>query len=194
MSRIIEKEVKYCITDPASLIERLKFHKAIFVGYRFEKTIRVDKKGWELSNSGTFIRLRSGFKNTLTLKKARTQNSEVSERMELEIEIDDIDSCYKLLQEIGLNESLVMEKYRMTWEINGTIITIDELPFGIYVEIEGAIQNIKIISQLLDLDYEKRIILTYWELYNELMESYQNEKYNPNILFPLDYISKLVVK
>ena len=169
MSKIIEKEVKYCITNPMELIDKLKNSK-----------------------EGTYIRLRTGFKNTLTLKKARVKESEVSERLEIEIEIDDMESCQKLLQEIGLNEKLIMEKYRMIWEVNGTIITIDELPFGVYVEIEGSVQSIKILSELLGLNYDNRIIITYWEIYKDIMESMQMVNYDPNILFPNDYVSKLL--
>ena len=192
MSKIIEKEVKYCITNPMELIDKLKNQNAIFSGYHLERTIRVDKPNWELSKEGTYIRLRTGFKNTLTLKKARVKESEVSERLEIEIEIDDMESCQKLLQEIGLNEKLIMEKYRMIWEVNGTIITIDELPFGVYVEIEGSVQSIKILSELLGLNYDNRIIITYWEIYKDIMESMQMVNYDPNILFPNDYVSKLL--
>lgn len=192
MSKIIEKEVKYHITDPIALIDKLKEQNAIFSGYHLERTIRVDKPGWELSNAGTFIRLRSGFKNTLTLKEARKKESEVSERMEIEVEIDDVGLCQKLLQEIGLTESLIMEKYRMLWKIKDTLITIDELPFGIYAEIEGSIQSIKVISELLGLKYEERIIITYWEIYEELMKASHQKEYDPNIVFQPDYVSKLL--
>lgn len=192
MSKIIEREVKYSVTNPTELINKLKSQNAIFSGYHLEKTIRVDKQNWKLSSKGTYIRLRTGFKNTLTLKKGRVKGSEVSERLEIEVEIDDVDLCHKLLQEMGLIESLVMEKYRMIWNINDTIITIDELPFGVYAEIEGSIQNIKIISDLLGFDYDEKIIVTYWEIYKEIMETKKIQHYDPNILFPDDYVSKLV--
>lgn len=192
MSKIIEKEVKYQITDPIALISRLKEQNAVFSGYHLERTIRVDKPGWELSKAGTFIRLRSGFKNTLTLKKARKEGSEVSERMEIEVEIDDVSLCQKLLQEIGMTESLIMEKYRMLWKIKDTQITIDELPFGIFAEIEGSIQSIKVISELLGLSYDERIIITYWEIYEERMKAGNQKDYAPNILFEPDYVSRLL--
>ncbi len=191
---MIEKEVKYQITNPIQLIEQLKKQKAVFRGYHLEKTIRIDNEAWTFSNAGTFIRLRTGFKNTLTLKKARMKNSEVSERLELEVEIDDIDVCRRIFEEIGLTDSLVMEKYRMMWEIDGTAITIDELPFGVYVEIEGPIPKIKLLSELLGFQFENRLILTYWEIYRDLMDLSGEEHYDPNILFPDGYVSKLILE
>lgn len=193
MANIMEKEVKYCVKDPLELINRIKSQNAIFVGYCFEKTTRVDVPNWTLSNSGTFLRLRSGFKNTLTLKNSRKKDSEVSERKEIEIEIDDIDICHDLLKALGLTESLVMEKYRMMWKINDLFITIDELPFGVYTEFEGPIPSIKIISDLLQFNFNERIILTYWELYNNFMISQGNTYYDPNIVFPQNYISRLLM-
>ena len=189
----IEREVKYQVYEPIQLIERVKYQNAIYIGYLLEKTIRVDKPNWLLSNSGSYLRLRTGFKNTMTLKGARKSDSEVCERTELEIEVNDIDLCKKILYDIGFTETLTMEKYRMLWRINDTIVTIDEMPFGIYTEIEGSITSIKIISELLNFDFKNRITITYWEIYNNIMQAQENKFYNPNIIFPENYVSKLLL-
>jgi len=192
MEKYLEKEVKYQLDNPIALIKKLKYQSAIFIGYHLERTIRVDKPNWELSDSGIFIRLRTGFKNTLTLKEARKSDSEVSERREIEVEVDDIELCQDLLYSIGLTESLIMEKYRMSWRINDIFITIDELPFGTYSEIEGPIPSIKIVSDLLNFDFNNRIVLTYWEIYNNLMLTKGSGEFDPNIVFPINYVSKLL--
>lgn len=42
-----------------------------------------------------------------------------------------------LLQELGYVVSEVYEKYRTTYKLNVLQITLDEMPYGMFVEIEG---------------------------------------------------------
>jgi adenylate cyclase class 2 len=44
---------------------------------------------------------------------------------------------------------LVYEKRRETWRLERTEIVIDELPFGLFMEIEGSVQDIENIESKL---------------------------------------------
>ena len=43
----------------------------------------------------------------------------------------------KFLEALGYQKSIYYEKYRTTYELDETLIMLDELPYGNFVEIEG---------------------------------------------------------
>ena len=48
-----------------------------------------------------------------------------------------------ILEALGYYPALVYEKRRETWRLGETEIVVDELPFGLFMEIEGAEKSIK---------------------------------------------------
>lgn len=60
-----------------------------------------------------------------------------------------------------------MEKYRLLYKNQECNVLIDELPFGVYLEIKGEKSIINKMVQLLGLDNDKREIETYWDIYKQ---------------------------
>ena len=177
----IENEIKIRLEYPESTILQLREAGAIFEGVALERTTRVDTEDKTLERKGIFLRVRDGFSNTITMKEKVGEDTTIKKRFETEFEIEDIDKMINIFKRIGLTYLCIMEKYRMRWLYQNTIITIDELPFGIYMEIEGEEQQILQIKKSLMLDDQPSIIETYWKL---------NEQFNPNnpdITFPAGY-------
>ena len=56
---------------------------------------------------------------------------------------------------------MVYEKRRTTWEIGDSEIVIDELPFGLFMEIEGSEKEIARIEKLLAVEGLKAEMETY---------------------------------
>jgi adenylate cyclase class 2 len=54
--------------------------------------------------------------------------------------------------ELGLQPRLIYEKHRDTWKLRSVEVVLDELPFGMFMEIEGSITGIREAELLLDLD------------------------------------------
>lgn len=182
----IEKEIKIQLTEAEKVIETLRNCGAIFLGAAFEKTIRFDTSNHLLEQNGLFLRVRNGFSNKITLKEKIGEDSVTRNRLETEIEVDDVDKVAYIFQKIGFNYTRVMEKYRMKWCLKEAEIVIDELPFGVFMEIEGNSDDIMSLLFFLNLSSEKVILETYWEL---------NEKIDPNLLdirFPSQYTYKLM--
>jgi adenylate cyclase class 2 len=64
---------------------------------------------------------------------------------------------------------MIYEKYRTTYQLNEVIITLDEMPYGDFVELEGPNpESIQAVNQLLGLDWEARIVENYLVLFDRL--------------------------
>ena len=47
---------------------------------------------------------------------------------------------------------MVYEKYRKSWRLGDVEVVLDELPFGLYMEIEGSIEDIIEAEKLLAIE------------------------------------------
>lgn len=181
----IEKEIKIKVKDIQKLDELLKKHGAKFKGKSFQRTIRFDTPNLDYEKKGTFLRVRSGHGNTVTMKKKIKSTGNLFERIEIETEVEDIEKLRNIFNELGLTKEFIMEKHRTNWSLNGAEISIDELPFGIFIEIEGEERIITNTTKLLGLDLNKKITITYWDLF----EGYKKEKgiVSQDITFPKNH-------
>ena len=188
----IEKEVKFEIKNLPRLIAYLKANGAKFLNKAKETTIRLDTPDSALEKKGLFLRVRSGSKNTITLKEKTGKSQDVKARKETEFEIQDVRSMAYILSRIGFTYSRIMEKYRINLIFKETKLSIDELPFGIFLEIEGPEEKIMAVAKELGFNPEKKIVVTYWDLFDEFNK--KNKTKEKNIIFPDGYQSKLVGK
>ena len=79
------------------------------------------------------------------------QASAVKRNREEETEVADADALAAILEALGYRPALVYEKRRSTYDVGGAEVVLDELPFGLFVEIEGAEEAIHEVEALLNL-------------------------------------------
>lgn len=165
----IEIEIKFKIKDLLELEKKIiseggkELHKDIF-----QKTIRMDTSEESLIKRGVFLRVRDGEKKIMTVKSNLSGNDErFKERQELEIEVSDVDMAEGMMTELGFTKKWIMEKYRTEYELYGTILALDRLPFGNYLEIEGDKDSIEEAIKILGLENEERITSTYWHIFDD---------------------------
>lgn len=182
-----EKEIKLEINDYQKVMDSLKIVGADFLGNAFQRTIRFEKGKGELEKKGLFLRVRSGFKNTLTMK-IKVDNANVFEREEIELEVEDVEKVRKIMNKLGFDKELIMEKYRSKWKLGSVDICVDELPFGFFVEIEGDEKNIFETVKKLGLKKEGKITVTYWDLFEDYKKQ-TGKDLGKNIVFPNNYES-----
>lgn len=161
-----EIEIKFKIENPNFLRKILKNQGAKFLGKTFERTFRFDTPDSKLEKNKKFLRIRTGFKNVITLKK-KIKSKKFKKREEIELEIADPEKMKIILEILGFTKIRVMEKYREKWRLHGVEIVIDKLPVGNFIEIEGKEKSIKEIVDILGLDFKNRITKTYWDLWKE---------------------------
>jgi adenylate cyclase class 2 len=183
----IEKEIKVKVENPKQLLSLLAELKAEKKGEGFQRTTRMDTPDLNLEKQGTFLRVRTGGKDIVTLKKKIKSKGELFERMELETEVKDPELLADIFANLGFTKRFIMEKYRIDYSYKNTKISVDELPFGVYVEIEGEPEDIQSVARELNLNLSKKIVVTYWDLFEEHKK--QTGQTGENIVFPQDYHS-----
>jgi len=89
----------------------------------------------------------------LTYKERVGTRTDIKEQLELETGLDNPEAIEFILEALGYYPALVYEKRRETWRLDATEIVVDELPFGLFMEIEGEEQNIRDIETKLAIKH-----------------------------------------
>ena len=68
------------------------------------------------------------------------------------------------------------EKYRMEYHLGDVLVTVDEMPYGFFTEIEGPDgETIQAAARQLGLDWKARIIDSYLMLFDHLKTTLELE-------------------
>ncbi len=168
----IETEVKFFITDPMKLREKLISLRALSGGNIFETNIIFEDKDKNLIKNKSLLRLRKDSKTTLTFK---SQPSDADSRfkmlMELEVEVSDFSTAIRIFEFLGFTKERIYEKWRETLVLGSTYFCIDKIPYGDFLEIEGNKEEIMEYASLLGFNWKERILLNYLELFDILKKS-----------------------
>lgn len=191
MGKFLESKVKFELKKLPDILETLRENEAIFLGGSYEKTVRYDDENGAFSKKGMFLRTMSGFENKIALKEmAESENPDAFQHRVTEVEVEDAEGINYIFSKLGLTNQLIMEKYRLKWKIKDINISIDELPFGVYLEVKGTIKQINLIIRLMKLNRNGIISGTYWDIFEELKKN--NEyKHTKDIKFEKDHIFKI---
>ena len=163
----MELEVKFYLADLKNLQKTLEALEAVLIQPRtYERNLRFDTPDGQLAQNKQVLRLRRDTANRLTYKGPAEVKEGVSARTEIEFVVEDFDNAQKLLEALGYQVSMVYEKYRTVYDYKGTLVTLDEMPFGSFAEIEGGVPlTIQKVCQQLDLIWELRTLQSYAMLF-----------------------------
>jgi|SRR5947209_3125408 len=133
----IEKKFRLEPRQLAKLKKRLEKLGAVFADETFERNYL--HRGRMLDDQRAVLRLRkTDGKTLLTYKQAMASNGHVKQKIEFETEVSDVEQTEKIIEALGYRLSLIYEKRRKTFHFDDVEIVLDELPFGLYMEIEGS--------------------------------------------------------
>lgn len=171
-----EAEIKFRVDNENELIGKLKALGAEKTKEGLEHNEVFDNG--DIREKGILLRLRRfGGKNILTFKTAITKG-EFKKADEIETEINDFQRTKKILENLGFGVFWIYEKETSRFLLDGTKISLDRLPFGTYMEIEGEESGIRNVIERLGLDPQKGITETYFELYENLCKEQGKEMEN----------------
>ena len=170
----LEIEVKFHLRDAIDMQRRLRDLGATPGPNVFETNSRFDDVDSSLKKKGQLLRLRKDQACRLTFKsKPANADQDVKVYQELEVEVGDFDKMAALLEGLGFHETQIYEKRRRTFTLQATEICIDTMPYGSFIEIEGAKAQIIAVSKQLELAWGKRILENYLAIFEILRKDRQ---------------------
>ncbi len=173
-----ETEIKLAYRDTAEAARAMIEQR----GYSLiePRTLESDQlfdHGEELRGSDRLLRLRrtrniSGDKATVTYKGPGLRERHKS-REEIEFEVSSPEAFMLVLERLGYHPGFRYEKYRTKFAATGEpgLITIDETPIGIYLELEGAPDWIDQTAARLDRKQAEYLTCSYASLYREYRQT-----------------------
>ncbi len=165
-----ELEVKFYVPDLPAIENRL-----IALGAQLEQArihevnLRFDMPDGALARSFRVLRLRMDTAARMTYKGPGTLQDGVRLRQELEFTVGDFDTAKALLEALGYEVVVMYEKYRAVYRLEGVMVTLDEMPYGNFVEVEGPDgASIRAIAEQIGLGWESRILDSYLMLFDRV--------------------------
>ena len=168
-----ETEAKFYVRNLERIKKALENLRAHLGQARvLELNLRFDLPDASLRAQGRVLRLRRDTEARLSYKGGNKNTKGVLSREEIEFVVGDFVKAKKLLEALGYQQIFYYEKYRTTYELDKTLIMLDELPYGTFVEIEGETEEtIRALSHRLDLNGEATIERSYSALFEHVQKS-----------------------
>jgi len=165
-----ETEVKFYVLNLMEIEIRLQDLGARLIQSRvLETNIRFDLPDARLRSERRVLRLRHDTEARLTYKSAGTNEQGVLSRTEIEFIVEDFERAKHFLEALGYQPIFYYEKYRTVYGLDGTLIMLDQLPYGNFVEIEGeTLESIRSIADRLDLNWDAAVATSYYTLFERL--------------------------
>lgn len=170
-----EVEVKFLIDDLGAIRQRVLAMGATLKTPRtYENNVCFDTSDQRFQQQGCLLRLRHDHRTRLTYKEPPdTADADFKVRHEYEIEVSDFAQAHALVEKLGFAPFLRYEKYRETFTYQDTEIVLDEVPVGIFMEIEGSRETISTIVTKLGLDFTARLTVSYGEIFQAVRTTHQ---------------------
>jgi adenylate cyclase class 2 len=176
-----EIEIKLYLANPETFQTKLTTLGAQLVSERIhEYNLVFDTPDKELYSKQCLLRLRQDQTVTLTYKGPNQIISGANTRQEFEIQVSDFEAACRLLQALGYHPQRVYEKYRTTYHYKEFHLFLDELPFGLFLEVEGPDATcLKSCVQEFGLDWATRLNENYITLFERAKSALQLPYSNP---------------
>jgi len=165
-----EIEVKFFLQDLAAFRQRLLSAGAFLTQPRVKEiNLRFDTPQRDLSQKAQVLRLRQDEAAHLTFKGPGALEGGVLSRQEIEFEVSDFAAARRFLEALGYRVFTTYEKIRENFTLAGVQVSLDEMPFGNFTELEGPNpEAIRKLAESLGLAWERRIAMSYLELFARL--------------------------
>jgi predicted adenylyl cyclase CyaB len=167
----IEIEKKYRLTKPQRRLIEQRMREMSLVPGELEHEENTIYRGGALERPGCALRLRRvNGRAILTFKQRRPSTSAIKYQDEHEAVVANADAVAAILRELNFRPGLIYEKRRTRWQVGKAKVVIDELPFGLFMEIEASVKEIKRVEKLLGAEKLPAVMETYPSLTRQLGE------------------------
>ncbi len=169
----LETEVKFFITNRESVRKRILETGMVSSGRDFEENIRFEDAENSLIQQKSLLRLRKDKKVRITYKcESTVADSDYKMFEELETEVADFAVMQRILESLGFHSEQRYEKYRESFLSGNTVLCLDTMPFGEFLEIEGEKEDIRAMAGKIGMKWEKRILHNYLAIFERIKISF----------------------
>jgi adenylate cyclase, class 2 len=128
-----------------------------------------DREDTELKRADKLLRLRRTGSRAMITYKGPSRRERYKSREEIEFDVSNSDAMTEVLDRLGYLPCFRYEKYRTKFAAPGEngVVTIDETPIGIFLELEGAPDWIDRTAARLGLSPDQYLTSSYASLYRE---------------------------
>lgn len=167
----IEIEKKYRLTNSQRRLIEQRMREMSLVPGELEHEENTIYRGGVLEQPGCALRLRRvNGRAILTFKQRRPSKSAIKYQQENEVAVADAEAMAAILAALNFQPGLIYEKRRTRWQVGNAKVVIDELPFGLFMEIEASVKEIKRVEKLLGAEKFPAVMETYPSLTRQLGE------------------------
>jgi adenylate cyclase class 2 len=179
-----ETEIKIAFDGaPAAARALLEGHGYTVLEARTLETDQIfDRAGSELRSADQLLRLRRAASRATVTYKGPAERVRHKSREEIEFDVSDPDNFELVLNRLGYLPRWRYEKYRTKFSGDEPgIVTIDETPIGVFLELEGSAEWIDRTAARLGFSPSEYCTASYAALYREYLLA--NEGAPPNMVF-----------
>jgi len=163
----LEIEVKFLAADTETVRAAIIALGGESLGRHFEHNTRYDDDHGSLLNNKHLLRLRKANQTVLTYKMPTvvTGLDDFKVYREMEVVVSNFETMDHIIKTLGYSPRQIYEKWREAFDLPDAQIVMDTLPFGEFIEIEGAPEAVRKIAGQLGFNWDKRILHTYLEIF-----------------------------
>jgi adenylate cyclase class 2 len=188
MADPIEVEVKIAVTSAARVRKILREAKFSVANPRvFEQNLVLDNARGSVRASGLLLRVRTSGKRIAgqtalcTFKGPATDTpTHHKQRVEREFTASNVDECLAVFAGIGFHPAFRYEKYRTVFSRRARrgekgkpgLVTLDETPIGVFMELEGPALWIDRTAKELGFSRNDYITMSYARLWDRWREEH----------------------
>jgi adenylate cyclase class 2 len=110
----------------------------LVVARRLLVDMLFDTPGQQLRVARSGLRVRRDRDRAFLTFKGPVQPGPVKSREEIEVPVGDAEQMHRVLHSLGFEPWFRSEKYREEYRLGNALVTVDEAPIGVFVEIEAA--------------------------------------------------------
>jgi adenylate cyclase class 2 len=164
-----EQEIKLWVRDMDRIRTMLEGQAQLVQPRTFEMNWRYDLPDQSLKRNLQVLRLRQDQGVRLTYKGPGEEKEGVHIRPEIELTVNDFAAASHFLEALGYRVQMKYEKYRTSYLLGSILVTLDEMPYGDFVELEGPEPaEIHRLCLQLGLRWETRILESYTDLFDRM--------------------------
>ena len=174
MKTPIETEIKLRVENAIKARALLRRHGfAVTIPRVFEQNLVLDDEQSSLRERGMLLRLRAAGKVITCTFKGREIPGRHKSREEWEFRATDLGACVAVFAALGFREAFRYEKFRTEFarDKEPGLMTLDETPIGIFMELEGPARWIDSIAKTLGFPGTAYITDSYAKLYESWCET-----------------------